>query len=151
MKLATLKTDSGNRVVGVVCDQNKPQYVDLSAVDPSLPGCLKALLAEPDGLAKANAALKKGQSGEVFVEGELQAPLPNPGKVICIGLNYSDHAAESGMDIPSEPICFSKFSSTIIGPDATIELPAASKQVDYEAELVAVIGKRGRTSLLRRR
>lgn len=142
MRLATLRmngTDGEFRVVGVGGDG---QFVDLQAVDAGLPKSLKALLAQQDGLDRATAAIEKGISNGTFVTGTLQAPIVSPGKVICIGLNYSDHAAESGMDVPSEPVCFSKFSSAVIGPETEIELPAVSKQVDYEAELVAVIGKR---------
>jgi 2-keto-4-pentenoate hydratase/2-oxohepta-3-ene-1,7-dioic acid hydratase in catechol pathway len=72
----------------------------------------------------------------------LVAPVPRPGKVICIGLNYRDHAAESGMEIPERPLVFSKFSSCVVGPDADVVLPPGSEQVDYEAELGVVIGRR---------
>ena len=67
--------------------------------------------------------------------------MPNPGKVICIGLNYADHAAESGAEIPSEPVVFNKFTTALRADGQAIELPAASNEVDYEAELVVVIGK----------
>ncbi len=77
-------------------------------------------------------------------EVQLEPPIPRPGKIICVGLNYRDHAEESGMAIPASPIIFSKFSTAIIGPDAAIELPADSSEVDYEAELAVVIGRRAR-------
>jgi 2-keto-4-pentenoate hydratase/2-oxohepta-3-ene-1,7-dioic acid hydratase in catechol pathway len=64
-----------------------------------------------------------------------------PGKVICIGLNYRDHAIESGAEIPTEPVVFSKFNSTLVGHGDSIRLPAVSTEVDYEAELVVVMGK----------
>lgn len=66
--------------------------------------------------------------------------VPNPGKVVCVGLNYLRHARESGMDAPAEPVLFSKFGNSIAAPDETIPIPATAPQVDYEAELVAVIG-----------
>jgi 2-keto-4-pentenoate hydratase/2-oxohepta-3-ene-1,7-dioic acid hydratase in catechol pathway len=72
---------------------------------------------------------------------ELQSPIPRPGKVICIGLNYRDHAEESGMDIPENPLVFSKFSSCVVGPEADVKLPRGAKEVDYEAEFGVVIGK----------
>lgn len=72
----------------------------------------------------------------------LVAPVPRPGKVICIGLNYRDHAEESGMAIPERPLVFSKFSSCVVGPEAEVVLPPGSEQVDYEAELGVVIGRR---------
>src|SRR5829696_6249749 len=65
---------------------------------------------------------------------ELSAPVPRPGKIICIGLNYRDHAEESGMAIPKSPVIFSKFTNCAIGARASILLPQASAQVDYEAE-----------------
>jgi len=72
------------------------------------------------------------------------APVPRPGKLICIGLNYRDHAAESKMAIPDKPVVFSKFSSAVIAPGEPVVLPATSKQVDYEAELAVVIGRRAK-------
>jgi acylpyruvate hydrolase len=70
------------------------------------------------------------------------APVPRPGKIICIGLNYRNHAIESGMDIPKSPIVFSKFSSCAIGAGEPILLPKGSVQVDYETELAFIIGRR---------
>jgi 2,4-diketo-3-deoxy-L-fuconate hydrolase len=66
------------------------------------------------------------------------------GKFICIGLNYSDHAAESGMQVPPEPVVFNKWTSAIIGPDDHIEIPRGSLKTDWEVELGVVIGKSGR-------
>ena len=72
------------------------------------------------------------------------APVPRPGKLICIGLNYRDHAAESKMAIPEKPVVFSKFSTAVIAPGEPVVLPRESRQVDYEAELAVVIGRRAR-------
>lgn len=72
------------------------------------------------------------------------APVPRPGKIICIGLNYRDHAAESNMPIPEKPVMFSKFSNCVIAPGEPVVLPATSHQVDYEAELAVVIGRRAK-------
>jgi 2-keto-4-pentenoate hydratase/2-oxohepta-3-ene-1,7-dioic acid hydratase in catechol pathway len=74
----------------------------------------------------------------------LLAPIPRPPKVICIGLNYRDHAAESKMAIPDVPTVFSKFSTAVIGPGHPIVLPRNSAKPDYEAEFVVVVGKGGR-------
>ncbi len=74
----------------------------------------------------------------------LLAPIPRPPKVICVGLNYRDHAAEARMEIPPVPTIFSKFSNTIIGPGAPVILPRNTKKPDYEAELAFVIGLGGR-------
>src|SRR5689334_20122015 len=70
------------------------------------------------------------------------APVPRPGKIVCIGLNYRDHAAESKMQIPEKPVVFSKFSTAVIAPGEPVVLPSTSQQVDYEAELAVVIGRR---------
>ena len=70
------------------------------------------------------------------------APVPRPGKLICIGLNYRDHAAESKMAIPEKPVVFSKFSTAVIAPGEPVVIPPSSSQVDYEAELAVVIGRR---------
>ncbi len=72
---------------------------------------------------------------------ELLSPIPRPGKVLCLGLNYRDHAAESGHRVPDEPVVFSKASSSVIGPGAAIRLPGVSDQVDYEVELAFVVGR----------
>lgn len=72
----------------------------------------------------------------------LMAPVPEPGKVICIGLNYADHAAESGMDPPASPLSFSKFSSNVVGPGDPVPMPLGTSETDYEAELAVVIGRR---------
>jgi 2,4-diketo-3-deoxy-L-fuconate hydrolase len=66
------------------------------------------------------------------------------GKFICIGLNYADHAAESGMPVPAEPVVFSKWTSAIVGPDDDVEIPRGSHKTDWEVELGVVIGRGGR-------
>ena len=76
---------------------------------------------------------------------QLTAPLPNPSKIVCVGLNYHDHCREQGTEVPQRPLLFAKFPSTIIGPDDDITWPAnLTQQVDYEAELAVVIGRQGR-------
>ncbi|GAB4148875.1 MAG: hypothetical protein Tsb009_22950 [Planctomycetaceae bacterium] len=144
MRLATLETAGGLIPVGVDLSEDQPRFVDLRAGDDSLPRSVKAILASEDGIARAANAMQAGLDAGHFVEGRLRAPIGSPGKVICIGLNYRDHAEESGMDIPTEPVCFSKFSSAVVGPEDEIELPPVSSKVDYEAELVAVIGQKGK-------
>lgn len=74
----------------------------------------------------------------------LVAPVPRPGKIICVGLNYRDHAAEAGKPVPTEPVLFAKFANSVVGPYADVELPAATGEVDWEAELAAVIGRTAR-------
>ena len=82
---------------------------------------------------------------EVDLDGaELLPPLPNPPKILCIGLNYADHSAESGFKVPNYPTVFGRFSSSLIGHGAPIVRPRQSEQLDYEGEFVAVIGRGGR-------
>jgi 2-keto-4-pentenoate hydratase/2-oxohepta-3-ene-1,7-dioic acid hydratase in catechol pathway len=73
---------------------------------------------------------------------ELLPPLPNPDKIICIGLNYRSHAAEAGIDPPEQPTFFAKFRNALAPPRAVVSLPAASEKVDYEAEVAFVVGRR---------
>lgn len=84
--------------------------------------------------------------GDVLPHSEvkIEAPIPNPPKFICIGLNYLDHAKESGMEVPTTPTVFTKYSNAVIGPGEAIEIPSVSNEVDYEAEFAFVIGKEGR-------
>jgi 2-keto-4-pentenoate hydratase/2-oxohepta-3-ene-1,7-dioic acid hydratase in catechol pathway len=77
-------------------------------------------------------------------EVRLHAPLTRPGKIVAIGLNYEDHAAETGAEIPEKPVVFTKYPNTIIGPGEPIRIPPIAEQIDYEAELAVVIGRRAR-------
>ena len=74
----------------------------------------------------------------------LLPPLPDPDKIICIGLNYRSHAAEAGIDPPEQPTFFAKFRNALAPAGATVELPAASEKVDYEAEVAFIVGRRCR-------
>ena len=106
----------------------------------------RRIVADDDALTEASRRgwLVASQDAYWF------APVPRPGKLICIGLNYRDHAAESNMAIPQQPIVFSKFSTAVIAPGEPVVLPATSTQVDYEAELAVVIGRRAKDVSLER-
>ena len=95
-----------------------------------------ALLAEPDWRTLA------GQPGEPPREADLLMPVLRPGQVIGVGLNYYDHAAEVGKAAPEVPTLFSKVTTALVGPGQDIELPSLSEQIDWEVELVIVIGQR---------
>src|ERR1043165_4221423 len=98
-------------------------------------------------LAGKELSLEKALQENLLVKRasvRLLAPVPRPGKLIAIGLNYRDHAAESNMAIPERPVVFSKFTTSVIGPDEPVVLPTTSEQVDYEAELAVVIGRRAK-------
>jgi len=139
MQLVTYRSPTGPRVAAV----RGREYVDLNTADASLPVSLKELVAlGPEGIASAAAAAAKGAAHPGPVH--LLAPIPDPQKVICVGLNYADHAKESGQEPPSEPVIFSKFSNSVAAHDDVIVLPKISAKVDYEAELVVVIGRGGK-------
>jgi 2-keto-4-pentenoate hydratase/2-oxohepta-3-ene-1,7-dioic acid hydratase in catechol pathway len=91
----------------------------------------------------AGAAQELAGEGSPVAGARLGPPIPDPDKIICMGLNYRDHAAESGMDLPTVPMFFPKYRSALVGPADEVVLPAAAPdKVDYEAELAVVIGRR---------
>lgn len=140
MKLVTFREGNTDRVGA----RSGDRIIDLSAGDPSIPSDMRSFLEAGDSArSAAETVVSSGNPSFSADSVRIRAPISNPEKIICIGLNYADHAAESGMDIPSEPIVFSKYASSIIGPGDTIKLPPTSSEPDYEAELVVVIGKAG--------
>jgi 2,4-diketo-3-deoxy-L-fuconate hydrolase len=101
---------------------------------------------EGNGLAELSAVVKGGVSGfPAVAESERWgACIARPGKVLCIGLNYRDHAREQGLELPKEPVLFMKATNTVVGPYDDVLIPRKSKKTDYEVELGVVIGKRAR-------
>ena len=97
----------------------------------------------PDGLARLRALAPQSLP---LVEGSprLGACVGRIGKFVCIGLNYADHAAESGMTVPAEPVIFNKWTSAVCGPNDDVEIPRGSQKTDWEVELGVVIGRGGR-------
>ncbi|MBU6237152.1 MAG: fumarylacetoacetate hydrolase family protein [Planctomycetes bacterium] len=114
---------------------------DIFAADPSLPGSMVELIAKWSMYESRVASLGK-KLGSVQEPLQLLCPIDRPGKILCIGLNYRDHAIETKASIPTEPVVFCKMPTAMIGPLDAIRLPTVSNQVDYEAELVVVIGQR---------
>ena len=99
---------------------------------------------ESDGIEKLRDWLKKNQEKCPIIEKNIRIgpPISRPSKIVCVGLNYAKHAAESGMEVPSEPVLFFKSSSAITGPFDPIILPKNSSKTDWEVELAVVIGKK---------
>lgn len=99
---------------------------------------------ENDGIEKLRDWLKKNQKKCPIIGKNIRIgpPISRPSKIVCVGLNYAKHAAESGMDIPSEPVLFFKSSSAITGPFDPIIIPKNSTKTDWEVELAVVIGKK---------
>ena len=146
MRLVTF--DAGGRSrVGALVDRRILDLSDLAETVVELLEGGEPLLAEARG--RVAALEKAGMGGPTLrmwrhEEARLRAPLLRPGKILCVGLNYADHAAEQGVQAPASPVLFGKFSNCIVGPEEPIVLPKGSAQVDYEAELAFVIGRRAK-------
>ncbi|KOX02352.1 2-hydroxyhepta-2,4-diene-1,7-dioate isomerase [Streptomyces sp. NRRL B-1140] len=117
------------------------RLLDLSSVTADIDG---AFLAS-DGIDRARAAIAAGTLPALDAEGlRIGPPLARPGKIVCIGLNYRDHAAETGAAIPGRPVVFMKDPGTVVGPYDQVLVPRGSVKTDWEVELAVVIGRRAR-------
>jgi 2-keto-4-pentenoate hydratase/2-oxohepta-3-ene-1,7-dioic acid hydratase in catechol pathway len=121
--------------------QSSQGVQDLRAADPSLPTSTREAIEHWATLAPQIAKLCQSTPA-INAPIELLSPIDRPGKILCIGLNYRDHAIETNAPIPDEPIVFNKSINTLSGPNAPIVIPPNSHEVDFEAELVVVVGKR---------
>ncbi len=143
MRLLTFDK-AGTPTLGVRRDG---EIVDLSVAAPDLPADLAGLLAAgPQALERAQAAAAGADADAVRpAQGLVYCPpIMNPGKILCVGLNYLDHAAESKHDTPSYPVMFARFANTLVGHEQPLIRPLCSDQLDYEGEMVVVIGRGGR-------
>ncbi|MDQ3398184.1 MAG: fumarylacetoacetate hydrolase family protein [Deinococcota bacterium] len=134
MRLATLKD---GRAVAILNERA------VALDDLGFKGSLQGLIeAGPDALTRLQEALNGVRTGRAVKLEDYDAPLKRPSKVVAIGLNYLDHASESKMELPKNPLVFTKFPSSITGPRDPVVLPASlTEQVDYEVELGVVIGR----------
>jgi 2-keto-4-pentenoate hydratase/2-oxohepta-3-ene-1,7-dioic acid hydratase in catechol pathway len=135
------------RVGAVVNRSGTNVVVDFSRADRSLPTTMRTLLRKLDGDFEAlNELVAKArlQARLPMAEVTFGPVVPDPEKVICIGLNYRDHAHETKLAIPEVPNVFAKYANTLIGDGEAIVIPPATSQVDYEAELCFVIGRRAK-------
>ena len=144
MRLATIITPDGPRAAMQV----GRAFMDLNHTDSKLPANMREFLALGiDGLVQAQDAMGRRTAAFCAMEEVLLGPpVTDPHKIIGIGRNYAAHAAEAGVEPPKEPVIFAKFNTTLNGPGQPVLMPKpeVSTQVDYEAELVIVIGKAGR-------
>jgi 2-keto-4-pentenoate hydratase/2-oxohepta-3-ene-1,7-dioic acid hydratase in catechol pathway len=139
MKLATFEVDGRERI-GVVKDD---AIVDLSGDD--LPtGMIELITRWPTLKDRFSRIVQNTKPRYQIGDVHLLAPVPRPQKILAIGLNYADHIAESGAATPERQIWFSKLPNAVNGPYDAIQMPKASSAIDYEAELVFIIGKRCR-------
>ncbi len=119
--------------------------LDDAIVDLAPLGASDAITAIQAGVETlGHAAEAPGRSLISASAVRLLAPIPNPTRIFCVGLNYRDHAIESKMEIPKVPTIFLKLPSAVVGPDEPVRIPPLTKQPDYEVELAIVIGKGGR-------
>ena len=141
MKLATFETGGRERIGIVIGDA----LIDLSRAAPDLPGDMKGLIEAWPSVSERMPQIARDMRPDTKVaDVHLLAPVPRPQKILAIGLNYDDHIFETGREKPKEQTWFSKMPSAVNGPFDPIQLPKASSALDYEAELVFVIGKRCR-------
>ena len=143
MRFITFVYDGQTRL-GALADEG---VYDLNRLDQRLPADMIAFLelGRPGlTLAQAAVAAASPEQGIALTDVTLKAPIPRPGKIICIGQNYLEHAKESNAGASAVPIIFAKFANTVIAHGEPIVLPNAVQKPDYEGELGVVIGKRGR-------
>jgi 2-keto-4-pentenoate hydratase/2-oxohepta-3-ene-1,7-dioic acid hydratase in catechol pathway len=139
VRLLTYDDGSGPQA-GIQLEQELVPVAALGAPASSLRGLLHAL--DADGLAELAARASDAEGRVALADVRLLAPVPDPEKIVCLGLNYRDHAAEAGQEIPAAPMWFAKFANSLIGSGEPIVLPPAhAEHVDYEAELAVVIGR----------
>ncbi len=137
MRVVTYGSDRGARA-GLLRDDSVVDVWDVLGGDGST---VRDLLGS-DRLAEA--ADVSGGDQLPLEQIELLPPVPDPEKIVCIGLNYRAHAAEAGIEPPDTPTFFAKFRNALAPPGATVALPAASSKVDYEAEVAFVVGRRAK-------
>ncbi len=139
MRLVTYDAGNGPRA-GVLIDGDIVDAEAAGAPDSSVRGILAAL--DANGLKQLGTAAAGAADRTPRSDVRLLAPVPDPQKIICLGLNYRDHAAEADKEIPENPMWFAKFANSLIGDGEEIVLPAVhGEHVDYEAELAVVIGR----------
>jgi 2-keto-4-pentenoate hydratase/2-oxohepta-3-ene-1,7-dioic acid hydratase in catechol pathway len=138
MRLVTYRSKRGDRA-GVLVGREIVDAWDLLGGDGS---SVRDVLEAERVLDLATAA--EASATLALADAELLPPVPDPDKIICIGLNYRAHAAEAGIDPPDSPTFFAKFRNALAAPGATVPLPAASDKVDYEAEVAFVVGRRAK-------
>ena len=151
MRIVSYRSDRGPRAA-VIVDSGVIDAFDALGRDPAAeaeigtraaPGGVRSLL-ETVELSELAAAVEGAGPAVATTEAELLPPVTDPQKIICIGLNYRAHAAEAGREPPPVPTFFAKFANALRSDGDTVVLPAASRKVDYEAEVAFVVGRRAK-------
>ena len=136
--------EQGQTRIGVLKSADAREFIDLSTAAPELPRDMTALLALPGGLQAAQQAAAKAASTKPLAGVRFSPVVPRPGKIVCLGLNYADHAKEGGHARPDYPSFFLRGATSLTAHQQPIIRPKASTKLDYEAELAVVIGKTAR-------
>jgi 2-keto-4-pentenoate hydratase/2-oxohepta-3-ene-1,7-dioic acid hydratase in catechol pathway len=145
MRLFGFKSSNGNEGVGALSKGSLDTYIDLTATDPKLPKSLQEIIQSQEYLDRSEATTTnpKAVTGNLK-EITFKAPIERPGKIVCMGLNYADHAKEGGNARPEYPSFFMRGPSSLTAHLSPIVRPKVSDKLDYEAELAFVVGKKAR-------
>ncbi|MDO9023468.1 fumarylacetoacetate hydrolase family protein [Zwartia sp.] len=145
MRLFSYQDKNNQKSVGLLKAVGSEQYIDLGATDPTLPKSLLDLIATPGAMERAKQAGNSASAVVGSINDVRFIPLiDRPGKIICLGLNYADHAAEGGHARPDYPSFFMRGPSSLVGHLEPMIRPKVSDKFDYEAELAFVVGKKAR-------
>jgi len=145
VRLISCRTAAGETLAVVVGDRWLPAVEVLDGGPGTMAELIAAGPATVDALRDSVAGPSIADRGLLLGDADLLAPLPRPGKIVAIGRNYREHAAEEGVEPPPAPLIFAKWPSSVVGPGAEVRWdPGLSAKVDYEAELAVVIGRRAR-------
>ena len=146
MRLFTYYPNPSNQQdtrVGIFKDASQKEWIALSEVDPNLPATLLEIIATPSWMKRAKEIQAQANLSWKSADGIAFAPvIPKPEKIVCMGLNYADHAKEGGHARPDYPSFFMRVPSSLLGHEQPMIVPPVSDKLDYEAELAFVIGKR---------
>jgi 2-keto-4-pentenoate hydratase/2-oxohepta-3-ene-1,7-dioic acid hydratase in catechol pathway len=142
MRLFSFKDSRGHDGVGALLKGSSDTFINLSATDPLIPNSLQEIIQSQEYLDRATAALKNSSAiKENIASVTFKAPIERPGKIVCMGLNYADHAKEGGNARPEYPSFFMRVPSSLTAHLSPIVRPKVSDKLDYEAELAFVVGK----------
>ncbi len=145
MRLFGFRGPNGYESVGALSKGSRDTYIDLCSTDPLIRNNLQEIIQSPEQLERADLALKNSKAiGGNLKEISFKVPIERPGKIVCMGLNYADHAKEGGNARPEYPSFFMRGPSSMTAHLSPIIRPKVSDKLDYEAELAFIVGKKAR-------
>jgi 2-keto-4-pentenoate hydratase/2-oxohepta-3-ene-1,7-dioic acid hydratase in catechol pathway len=145
MRLFSFKGSDGRNGVGALLKEGADTFINLCTTDPSIPNSLLEIIQSTEHLDHARLALENPSAIKENINSiTFKSPIENPGKIVCMGLNYADHAKEGGNARPEYPSFFMRGPSSLTAHLSPIVRPRVSDKLDYEAELAFVVGKKAR-------